>query len=388
MVTFGADPQNWTDEELSWLKPFANTKVLGFGEAIHTSDGFYRAKVRIIKYLVQHHGYRAISFENPWGEALAATNFVERGEGTVKDALKGFLRVWRSTSVEELLLWLREWNQKNPGDKVRLFGNDTQQFQWDLDCLLKSSLIAEADKIKLRELMVKTFGEEVTRTRYGASETFKNLRKTDFADGQDRSSDIVKLLQSKKIPPNSLEENAQESLIAGVLFLAKQITGDAKDIAQLRGESFAHRDRCMSHFTVKFAGTDKTILWAHNWHIVRASEALAEGLFHQGQFLRKELGEGYKAIAISATHIKSNWPWLPPEFSGEAINQENSLEVELAAKHPQKSVFVESGKGFSAKNYAAGMAELKEGEDISAQFDGLLVLPESGPIEYAVDWNE
>lgn len=146
MQTFSANPADWSDNDLNWLKPFSESKIIALGEAVHTSDGFYSAKVRLIKYLVENHNYRAISFESPWGKALSATRFIQDGQGTVEDALKGLFRVWRAKSVENLLLWLRQWNIDNPHDQIRFFGNDTQQPDWDLEFLLNSSLISDEEK--------------------------------------------------------------------------------------------------------------------------------------------------------------------------------------------------------------------------------------------------
>lgn len=389
MEIFSDNPSKWKDEELKWIKPYAEAKILGLGEAIHTSDGFYSAKVRLIQYLVEHHNYRAIAWETPWGRALSASHFVKNGEGNVENALNGLFRVWRSTSVANLLVWLRSWNKNNPQDPVRFFGNDTQQAEWDLNCLLNSPRVEEKQKNLLHKLLEHMFGPAVFTEGYSRSSDFKNLMVKGFSDGQDRSTEILDLLASLSFEKAQLEYTAKISLSAFVPYMAKDITGTVTNQVNLRAQSFAHRDQCMSDLTLHFAGKEKTILWAHNWHILRPKEVQEDGvevgLYYQGQFLQQKLAENYKAIALTASQIEYNWPFKNSSQRGPIIS-ENSLERKLADRFPNKSIFLTSKveENIECDEYCEEF-KFEHDHDISARFDGLIVLPRSGPIEYAVD---
>lgn len=381
MQILDANPTLWTDQELEWVKPFTNAQLLGLGEAVHTSEGFYSAKVRLVKYLVEHHGYRALAFETPWGRAQSTVAFVEKNQGSIRDALNGLFGVWRATSVADLLIWLRDWNQKHPQDPVRFFGNDTQQPEWDLKCLLDSSIVGSGNKVKLKELLLAMYGKEILEEGLAHLPARKKIRSNGFAENQDKTSEITELLKSFSFKKNTHEYAACISLMADTLQFSKDVHGTLKDIVQLRAESYAHRDQVMSDLTLHFAGTDKTILWAHNLHICRPSEKLADGFFYQGQFLKSSLGENYKCIAISAVNMQINWPWLPEHTPGPVLS-ESSLESLATRRNPGKSIFMTTQEDYNATVYSLEFI-LDAKTDISANFDGLLILPESGPIKYA-----
>jgi erythromycin esterase len=385
MQIFGSEPEKWTDDELRWLAPYAEAKVLGLGEAVHTSDGFYTAKVRIIKYLIENHNYRAISWESPWGKALSATKFVENNDGTVEDALNGLFRVWRSKSVAGLLLWLRDWNISHPNDPVRFFGNDTQQPDWDLECILSSVCINQTDKNHLKDLFMRMFGGGIFLERFGATAEYKKLMTSGFDENQDLTSEIVELLETFPLNKDTLEYVARISLVAYVRDVSKSAAGKSFNDGVLQNEAFAVRDKCMSDITLYFARNDKTILWAHNEHIQRSREVNSQGLFFQGQFLHKVLGDNYKAIALTAPTIEIHWPWV----AGMVMAQpsENSLEIAIAAKYPELRLFITSkiAENLPGEEYCAGYHQFSEEADISFCFDGLIVLPHSRAIEYAVD---
>ena len=58
----------------------AGTDIVGLGEAVHTTQGFSRAKVRVFQYLVEDMGYRAFGFETSWADAeVAASILTESG---------------------------------------------------------------------------------------------------------------------------------------------------------------------------------------------------------------------------------------------------------------------------------------------------------------------
>lgn len=382
MYKLDSNPARWTDDELTWLFPFVDAKVLGLGEAAHTSDGFYSTKVRLIQYLIQHHNYRAISFETPWGKALSATDFIQTGKGNADTALKGLFRVWRARSVENLLLWLRKWNAEHPEDQVRFFGNDAQQPDWDLNYLLNSRLVSAFEKSELRTMFNTMFGSGIFFERYAASEEFKKLMTQGFAENQDLTSQIIFLLKSLSLEKNTHEYAARISLSSYVLDTSKNVHGTVKNLVHLRGEAFAHRDECMSDLTLHFAGDEKTILWAHNYHVSRPSEKLVDGIFYQGQFLKKALNEKYKAIGLTASRIDINWPWLPENMRGRPSLPANSLEKAVTNYFPNQSIFLTSIENIECANYCQDF-NFSQDNDISARFDGLIVLPESGPVEYA-----
>ena len=114
-----------------------NATVVGLGEAVHTSGGFYRMKHRLLRYLVETMGFRAFAIESPWIAADSVAAYVQTCEGTPEDAMKGLFGVWQSTEVRDMVQWMCEWNRshRKAKDKVSFFGFDIQQPQDDKPAL-------------------------------------------------------------------------------------------------------------------------------------------------------------------------------------------------------------------------------------------------------------
>jgi erythromycin esterase len=382
MRLFGPTPSQWTNQEVDWLKSFAEAQILALGEAVHTSDGFYSAKIRLMKYLIEFHGYRAIALETPWGRALSAQSYIQGRGGSIEDALDGLFRVWRSTSVADFFQWLRTWNIEHPQDPVRFFGNDTQQPEWDLQFLLASVFLDARSKQVLKELFVGMYGELILQKGLAHLEARSKIRSQGFVDHKDNTSEIVALLESFSFAEDTLEFVACKSLIADTLQFSKDVHGTLKDMVQLRSESFTHRDQCMAELTLHFAKNDKTILWAHNLHICRPSEKIAEGLFYQGQFLLRALKENYKCIGLTAGSMEINWPWLKGHTRGPVL-AETSIEKMATSLYPGASIFLTNKGQLNASSLSLSLS-LESGVDVSDHFDGLVILPESLAIKYAV----
>src|SRR5687768_2854314 len=113
------------------LAPFrqivGTTRFVALGESTHASTGYYQAKARLVRFMVEEMGFRVVVWETPWLDAQIATEYVRSCTGTPEAALSGMFTVWRDTSVRDLLRWLCEYNRGHPGDPVTFFGFDIQE---------------------------------------------------------------------------------------------------------------------------------------------------------------------------------------------------------------------------------------------------------------------
>jgi hypothetical protein len=113
------------------LEPFrsivGNTHFVALGESYHTSGGFYQAKGRLIRFMVEQMGFRVVMLETPWLEALPATEYVRSCTGTPEAALASLNGVWRDINVRHLLRWLCDYNRAHPADPVTFLGFDIQE---------------------------------------------------------------------------------------------------------------------------------------------------------------------------------------------------------------------------------------------------------------------
>ncbi|MCX6124737.1 MAG: erythromycin esterase family protein [Proteobacteria bacterium] len=125
---FPLDGQNfdWSDEQLKPLVSMAQgADILAIGESSHGSEGFHRARSRVLRFMVENMGVRMIGFEHPWEHTVKANEFTTTGKGTASEAMSDFsFFIWKSDAVEELLNWLFTYNQNHPNDQVTLFGFD------------------------------------------------------------------------------------------------------------------------------------------------------------------------------------------------------------------------------------------------------------------------
>ena len=69
----GNDPTLPLDDLEPLRQVIGNASVVGLGETIHTSGGYYRMKHRAFRFLVERMGFRVFAFESPWENAEKAT---------------------------------------------------------------------------------------------------------------------------------------------------------------------------------------------------------------------------------------------------------------------------------------------------------------------------
>ncbi|HSF42349.1 MAG TPA: erythromycin esterase family protein, partial [Thermoanaerobaculia bacterium] len=65
----GNDPTLPLDDLEPLRSLIGKATVVGLGETIHTSGGYYRMKHRAFRFLVEKMGFRVFAFESPWENA-------------------------------------------------------------------------------------------------------------------------------------------------------------------------------------------------------------------------------------------------------------------------------------------------------------------------------
>lgn len=118
----GTDAEH-TDTDLEPLIGRLNgATVIGLGESTRFSRQTYGVRERIFRVLVEEHGFRALAIQDGArsGERLDA--YVRSGTGDPHSALAGAWRPWRTAETVATLEWIRAYNERHPGDQVRVFG--------------------------------------------------------------------------------------------------------------------------------------------------------------------------------------------------------------------------------------------------------------------------
>lgn len=305
-------------------KVIGDVTVVGLGESWHGSEGFAQARARLIRYLVEHKGFRAVAFEGPWGPALATARYLEDGEGVLLDAVLGLsFKVWKSKSTAALLEWLKEFNQLHPDDPVRFFGYDIQQGLWDGNYVRGALSTIAPNETTLRDGTRSCAGakydtiEEVQADPeeleiYNRHEPFPEDRylACTASLGQiaqylsEHEQDALKVLTAAELDLLSLSVTTLRAYTEAV-YLEGSTTGPEPVIV---------RDRVMAEVFLRFrqrVGVQtKIVLWAHNFHIARNLEQIDDPNYYKtmGSWLGEALGSSYAPIGLIASSIDTCFP--------------------------------------------------------------------------------
>jgi hypothetical protein len=127
----------------SELRPLAvligDAKHVGVGESTHGSDGLLEVRKNIVRFLIEHAGFRALAIESPWYSTRAANAYVQSGSCSQEGARSAVEHLihdaWFSIHLQQLFLWLCEYNRAHPEDQAVVFGLDVQEPYHDFTVL-------------------------------------------------------------------------------------------------------------------------------------------------------------------------------------------------------------------------------------------------------------
>lgn len=303
----GIDPGLPLDD-LAPLRPILQgAHVVGLGEKIHTSGGYYTMKHRLFRFLVEEMGFRAFAIESPWVRANAVRQYVATCQGAPETAVQNLFSVWWSQEVADLARWMCEWNQAHPGDPVTFFGFDIQQSYADGPLLIQflSEQGLAADDPVLAGL----------RRCDGVSAPSQRGRVTvENHQACHQALDAAEAILNG-IDPNDPIQLAREAVEwakvhhVGLRAWQDQVFYDGRDFPR----SWNARDRGMATVFQRvrelLVGEAKTTIWAHNSHLAAVS-ALGSPLVPMGAHLRAELGHQYAPIALVSSSLSVGGPGI------------------------------------------------------------------------------
>ncbi|HYO13834.1 MAG TPA: erythromycin esterase family protein [Thermoanaerobaculia bacterium] len=295
--------------------------VVGLGETIHTSGGYYRMKHRVFRFLVERMGFRVFAFESPWENAEEVARFVATCEGSARNSLRGLFGVWASEETRELVQWMCDWNRthRKPKDKLHFFGFDIQQPEDD-----GPALIAFLQRIGLP----------------GDDPRIAGIRKCDGVE--------VDHFPAGRIPEADHQQCIQALDGVGELFaresqsIIRQTSRADLEWAKIRqvglrawefeiwfedGRSYSARDEGMAYAFHAIRGLRfpkaKVAVWAHNSHISKAPRPGDNGI-PMGMHLASALGKSYVNLGLAAHDVAIDWRGLgcgPVDLLGNSIEQ-------------------------------------------------------------------
>jgi erythromycin esterase len=303
------------------LRPFGrligDAEVVALGESVHTSGGYYKAKHRLFRYLVEEKGFRAFAFESPWADAERVRQYVETCNGYPNAVVSnGLFGVWASEEVVGIVKWMCWYNQRHPDDPVAFWGFDIQQ-PWDDGPMLLDYIAQAAPAVShLSSGIERCNGVGYSLIGYY---TDPDAQRVDEDDHQACLSALDELEtyfdghEDELIAESSADALAWARInLAGLRAWQGQRYYAEIGNNELEGQS---RDEGMAHVFQAIKALrnadDRVVIWAHNWHIAYSADTLADDAVRartMGSFLKEALGDSYFALGLVAYEVYINWP--------------------------------------------------------------------------------
>jgi erythromycin esterase-like protein len=132
VTDFKTGPEEITDAQLSALLDgrVAAADVVALGETVHGSAGLLRIQTRLIRYLVAHHGYRLLVWENPTLRSLELARWVASCAKAKTPAPLAVL--YMPTPADAALWdWVCEFNLSHANDPIVFRGMDIWDRPWE-----------------------------------------------------------------------------------------------------------------------------------------------------------------------------------------------------------------------------------------------------------------
>ncbi|MEV5515279.1 erythromycin esterase family protein [Streptomyces flaveolus] len=292
--------------DLADLRPFGrmvgDARVVGLGEATHSSHEFFTVKHRVFRYLVEEKGFRAFALEAPWSTGLRLDAYLLRGEGDLKQIMdeefQGTYQFWNNAEYRDLLQWMRGYNVKHPKDPVRFVGDDNGFAGAEL--YDKVSAYAAEARPELTSRL---------------TELYRGLRPTTDADTYvdeylakplaerkqlaERTGRAMDLLRQR--PGKGADAYAWAVQHATAIHQMTTLYAFDWDDPQAIPDAMRYRDRVMAENVVWWQRQtgDKIVLGAHNSHVALKTYAPSSHPQVQGDFLREQLGRGYLSVGLT-----------------------------------------------------------------------------------------
>lgn len=370
----------------------SRARLIGVGEISHgTLNDTSRFKV--VKYLVEQHGYRVIFAEH----AIATTlqdryrAYLERGEGTL-ESFMAMQSAWVFQTYEyaEFFRWLSEFNRANPNDQVQFLG---------VDVLNESFLmVRELEKAAAHVDDASGFSRELERVKDLCLGARATTRREYYAD-----SEFVEWERTSRLDParvagcTEAAENLQTIVDRSESLLSAGMGAFGSAVARNMPRSIRAFEIDKANFRIDLTGSQtvrgevmfdnlnlfwnaigtekKAVYFAHNYHVAKKQRELAyrdwPNVYNTGERLAALYGDAYQAIGFTAFAISS--------FYATTVRRSVEGSLEWALNERAEDLFlIDTRGGFSRSRDWTGLLR-PQALKFEDQFDFLLYQREVTP---------
>lgn len=307
----GTAPSLPQDDLAPLLALAQRSTVVGLGESIHTSGGFYELKHRVIRDLVQHAGFRLLTFETGWVGGDLLETYLQSCAGAPEGAMQSIHGIWQSTEVRDLVSWICQWNRSHrKADRVHFMGFDIQN---------------DFGQIAVNAAALRTF-----LRRIGVAASDPRFADLDRCDGVQESLSFGDIRTEDYVPCIAALRALDELFARDAAMILRRTSKRDFAWAKLHRLGMAawenasyllHRDGVGYNnardggMAATFLGLRelrfpkaKAIVWAHNAHIAESdSDPRTPGAQPMGQSLAGALGTSYLTVALGAKQTDIDW---------------------------------------------------------------------------------
>ncbi|MFD3944019.1 erythromycin esterase family protein [Streptomyces sp. NPDC058579] len=298
-----------------------SAKVVGIGEATHSSAEFFETKHRIFEHLVEKKGFTTFALEANWSAGLRIDDYVRFGKGDPKrimaEEFQNAYRFWNTEEYLDLITWMRQHNLRHPDHQVRFMGNDLGYAGPELFDEVTGYVAATYPRLLPRF-------QELYRTSrpVGSVDSWMNAYMARPLEERRRmASDVNRALALLERQKPGRDREKHTWMVQNARAISQVGTELAHDVSSPGGiaDAMLYRDRIMAENTVWWqrATGDRMLLSAHNGHVGYETTKPDQYPRLQGAFMRDALGRDY--VSVGASFARGSFNAHDTEAPGEPI---------------------------------------------------------------------
>jgi erythromycin esterase len=285
-----AEPGGDRSDLLPLKEIIGDARVVALGEGTHGTREFFQMKHRVLEFLVEEMGFTHFGIEATWGESNHVDRYVHTGQGDPPVLLSNlYFWTWNTRSVLDMILWMREHNQRAAGGDISFFGFDMQfsrEAMRDVE-----AFVTRVDVDAITPVGVGYYCWSI----WEGVRRYATVGDSIQADCRAGVESVHALLAERR---DEYEAAAPAGEYAHALRAAR-IVVQHEHLASRRwadAQQPAPRDRYMAEnvqWLLEEAGPDaRIVLWAHNAHVMDRRPWM-------GSFLRDAYGDDMVVVGFS-----------------------------------------------------------------------------------------
>ncbi|MFF3333917.1 erythromycin esterase family protein [Streptomyces sp. NPDC002888] len=276
-----------------------DAKVVGVGEATHSSHDFFAMKHRVFRHLVEEKGFRTFGLEGSWSTGLRLNDYVLYGKGDprriMREEFQGTYLWWNNTDYLALVEWMRAHNRQHPNDPVRFMGDDLGWAGPELYDKV-TDYVAGAHPDLLARFTELYRGLRPTVPTGPYMEQYMNRPLAERREMAARTGEALELLRKQ-----SATGTAYDWAVRNATAIDQVARFYSFDDQTQNADAMRYRDQAMADNTAwwqEHTGT-KVLLSAHNAHVGYDTPDPANYPRMQGAFLRDRLKDAYVSVGFT-----------------------------------------------------------------------------------------